>query len=517
MGTSTILSPDDFSSGVVPGTSVIAVVNRVVLKSVDNCASRVVIHYGLSTGPVPQRATYHRGMTHVAAVAELDPAVTQIAEFRDAIATLDGVTTQTDAIDRIRELERLKAACAAAQAHATATLEQLRHNEEAVRGVKKDKWGKGLGAEVGLARGESPVRGNRCLNLAHALFTDLSQTRRALTEGKISEEHAHVVAKETSWLSSAHRQQVDALIAERLGSLGPRQLAGAVRAHAQHLDQIGAVKHLAKAASERRVSVRPAPDNMAYLTALVQMPQAVAMYASLRRDASTMVGTGETADPSDPTDQPRTRDQIMADMLVQRVTGQTTAPAVPAEVQVVMTDATLFGHDETPAWLIGHGPIPAPNAKHWLANPDVQVFLRRVFTRPETQQLVAMESRARNFPAGIRRMIMLRDDVCRTPWCDAPIRDTDHTEPVREGGETSYENASGLCANCNQIKENNGWRHTARQAGLEVTTPTGHSYFVATPPIVNGKPPGSHPPLEGDESDRDQSDPPPQSDPTDAD
>ncbi|GAA4479302.1 HNH endonuclease signature motif containing protein [Enteractinococcus fodinae] len=437
-------------------------------------------------------------MTHLAAVAELDPVITQIAEFRDAVAAWDGVTTQAEAIGRVRELERLKAACAAAQARATATLEQLRHNEEAVRGVEKDKWGKGLGAEVGLARGESPARGSRRLNLAHALCKDLSRTLNALTVGKISEEHAHVVAQETSWLSAAHRKQVDALIADRLGTLGPRQLAGAVRAHAQQLDQIGAVKHLAKASSERRVSVRPAPDNMAYLTALVEMPQAVAMYAGLRRDAATMVGTGETADPADPTGQPRTRDQIMADMLVQRVTGQTTAPAVPAEIQVVMTEATLFGRDETPAWLTGHGPIPAPNAKHWLTNPDLQVFLRRVFTRPDSHQLVALESRARAFPEGLRRMIMLRDDVCRTPWCDAPIQHADHTEPVHEGGETTYENASGLCANCNQIKENNRWRHTAQQDGLEVTTPTGHSYFTATPPVVNGKPPGSHPPPEDD-------------------
>ena len=442
-------------------------------------------------------------MTHVVAAADIEPAVGQIVEFRDAVATLEDVTTQAGAIDVIRELEALKAACAAAQARAAATLEKLRLEEEAARGVAKDRRGKGLSAEVALARGESPARGSRCLNLASALTTDLAHTMTALTNGVISEEHAHVVAKETAWLSSAHRQQADTLIAERLGSLGPRQLAGAVRAHAQRLDQLGAVKQLARATSQRRVSVRPAPENMAYLTALLPMPQAVAVDACLRRDAATTVGTGETADPSDPTDQPRTRDQIMADMLVERVTGQTTAPAVPAEVQVVMTDATLFGHDETPAWLTGHGPIPAASAKQWLSDPQLQVFLRRIFTRPETQQLVALESRARAFPAGLRRMIMLRDDICRTPWCDASIRDVDHADPVHNGGETSYRNASGLCARCNQIKENNGWRHQAQQDGLEVTTPTGHSYYTPTPPVVNGKSPGTHPPPPDEDEDDD--------------
>src|SRR5699024_6894051 len=119
-----------------------------------------------------------------------------------------------------------------------------------------------------------------------------------------------------------------------------------------------AVARLAKAASQRRVSVRPAPDNMAYITALVPITQAVACFAALRRDASTMVGTGQTTDPTDPAGQPRTRDQIMADLFVQRVTGQSSAPAIPAEVQVVMTAETLFGDDQTPAWLTGYGPIP---------------------------------------------------------------------------------------------------------------------------------------------------------------
>src|SRR5699024_4141352 len=128
----------------------------------------------------------------------------------------------------------------------------------------------------------------------------------------------------------------------------------------------------------------PLPEGMASLQALLPMAQAVGVYAALRRDASTMVGTGETSDPADPNDTPRTRDQIMADLLVERVTGQQTAVPVPAEVQLVMSDAALLGDDDTPARLIGHGPLPAAMVKKWLAQPETSVFLRRVFTRPRT-------------------------------------------------------------------------------------------------------------------------------------
>lgn len=416
------------------------------------------------------------------------PAVGQIAEFGAALAALDDVSTQAEAIDYIAELEKLKATAAAAQARVTAVLKKLRHAEEAERGVPTARRGKGLDGEIALARRESPARGTKSLNLAAALTTDLPHTMTALTEGRIREEHAQVVAQETSWLSAEHRREVDALMAEQLGSLGPRQLAGEVRAHAQRLDQAGAVKRLAKAQSERGVSVRPAPEGMAYVTALVSMQQAVGVLASLERDAATMVGTGDTADPADPTDTPRTKTQIMADLFVARLTGQPTAPAVPAEVQVVMTDAALFGEDATPAWLAGHGPIPVAMAKQWLTDPQAAVFMRRVFTRPTDGQLVALESRVRDFPPGLRRMVLLRDDICRTPGCDAKAQNADHMEAAQHGGATSYDNASGLCVGCNQRKENNGWRHTGGPDHLSITTPTGHTYSQNTKPLVPGQP-----------------------------
>ena len=74
----------------------------------------------------------------------------------------------------------------------------------------------------------------------------------------------------------------------------------------------------------------------------------------------------------------------------------------------------------------------------------------------------------------------VRDQTCRTPWCDAPIRHCDHVIAVEAGGATSAGNGQGLCEECNYAKQAPGWtarprpgpRHT-----IETTTPTGHRYL----------------------------------------
>ncbi|MCZ9883444.1 HNH endonuclease, partial [Arthrobacter sp. B2a2-09] len=137
--------------------------------------------------------------------------------------------------------------------------------------------------------------------------------------------------------------------------------------------------------------------------------------------------------------------------------------------------------------------------------------LRRLYTAPGSGDLVGADSRARLYPPGLRRFIQARDDTCRTPYCDAPIRHFDHIIPWHDGGPTSQANGAGLCEACNHTKELNGWaaRTGAPRAGaqrpgaaktgvgrrhvLEIRTPTGHTYRSTAPPLpgthVNGDPP----------------------------
>ncbi len=287
------------------------------------------------------------------------------------------------------------------------------------------------------------------LRSARTLTADLPLTFAALQSGHLSEYRAAIVVRETACLDPEDRAHVDRAVcadAESVAGLGNRRLEAAVKTAAYRTDPKVVVARAAYAVNERRVSVRPAPDTMVWLTALLPVAQGVAAYAALVKNADSARATGD----------PRGRGQLMADTLVERLTGQASAPDVPVELNLVMTDRTLLASDSEPAVLQGYGPIPAEVARGLAAASVVggsRTWVRRLYTHPESGQLVAMDSRARLFPPQLAKLITLRDQTCRTAHCDAPIRHIDHVLPVARGGETSFDNGQGLCEFCNQAKE----------------------------------------------------------------
>lgn len=413
---------------------------------------------------------------------------TDLNRWREELSAMPPALSESEAIDRIAALEELSSACAAAQARETLTFDMRRRNREAEEGMPSAKQGAGLGSEIALARKVSRARGSRLLGFARTLLLDLPHTYNALTTGSISEEKARTVAREVDWLPREKRREADERIKDRLDVVGVGRLGNEVRALAQQLDQVAAVEHLDRCREERCVSVRPAPGNMAYLTALLPLQQAVAVLSSLSKTAISMVGTGDAGG--------RTQSQVMADLLVERATGQESAEAIPTEIHVVMNEDSLFGAGDEPAWFPGSGPVPAAAARDFVSSNEAKVFLRRLYTRPEDDQLVRMDSNRREFSGLLRRMVILRDDVCRTPWCDAPIKHVDHAQSHSTGGATSWNNASGLCMACNYAKERTGWKHTASPEQLEVTTPTGHKYVTRTKPFTSRAAPRGSPQTE---------------------
>ena len=81
----------------------------------------------------------------------------------------------------------------------------------------------------------------------------------------------------------------------------------------------------------------------------------------------------------------------------------------------------------------------------------------------------------------------MRDQRCRTPYCDAPIRHRDHAQPWAKGGPTTADNGLGCCERCNYAKEAPGWQVSAGSEKhthtAEFTTPTGAHYQSTAPPL----------------------------------
>ncbi|HEX6234074.1 MAG TPA: DUF222 domain-containing protein, partial [Jiangellaceae bacterium] len=358
-------------------------------------------------------------------------------------------------------------------------------------GIQARQAQRGVPEQIGLARKVSPASAARQLGQAHALIDQMPDTYAMLLRGEIFEHVATIVTTETSHLTVEDRRLVDEKLADQLPRLSPKRAHAATRRLAIEADPAGAVRRAGNARENRRVGIRPAPDTMTILSALLPCEQGVAAYAALHRTTEAAIAAGDG----------RSRGQIMADTLVERLTGQASAEAVSAEIGLVMTDAALFGGDDSAADLTGYGPIPAELARDIASGADdpsdaarARIFLRRLFTDPVTGVIENCDPRRRRFDGVLARLLVYRDQHCRDPFCDAPIRHLDHIQAFAAGGATTIDNGRGVCQRGNYARQMPGFsvrlidptRHV-----VEITTPTGHRYRSPAPtsPGADRRPP----------------------------
>jgi hypothetical protein len=467
----------------------------------------------------------------------------QLVALVDTVGWVDRQVTDAERVDQLTALERIKSACAAAQARITVDFADsqevvaqeareraraaaesndfdgwraAREQERAASVVPAVVGGQagppvsgrarrasrstgdamGVAGQVALARQEPPSRGSRHLGVALALVRQMPHTLAALESGRLSEWRATLVVRETAMLTAEQRTAVDDELAEALGDgigmLGDRELVRRVQAISYRLDAESVLARSRAAESRRHVSIRPAPDTMAYVTALLPVAQGVAVHTALTAAAATARAAGDE----------RSKGQLMADTFADRVTGRSVADGPSVEVQVVMTDRALLDGDDTPAGVPGYGAVPAGWARDLVRtvgeDAGASVWVRRLFTHPADGTLVAMDSRRRGFDGALRGFLLARDVTCRTPWCDAPIRHVDHVTRHAEGGATTASNAQGLCVRCNLRKERPGWSARSSESPPDPSsarweshlvvssTPTGHTYRSTAPPVLPG-------------------------------
>ncbi|GIZ96096.1 HNH endonuclease [Tsukamurella sp. TY48] len=359
----------------------------------------------------------------------------------------------------------------------------MRVCERIAAGVAQDRWETGVAAEIGLALRVSPHRAASMVNRARVLAADLPATSARLRDGDVSPEAVEVIISGLSHLEPRLRTEADTALCGEIfeaSGLGLRRLQDTVRQAAYRLDARATVDRIGQAATDRRVTIRPAPDCMARVSILLPVAQAVGVYAALKTTADAVFGAPGEA---------RSRAQIMADTAFARLTGRDAAAGQPVTVNLTIPAAVLLGDQPGTAHLANGGTLPAEIARHLIgtATEHAVAWVKRLYVRPESGAVVAMDSRARLFPAGLAEVIAARDRYCRTLYCEAPIAHTDHIVAHTKGGPTNVENGQGLCAACNYAKEAAGWTSrtvtdpTARHT-VETRTPTGHVHRSTAPP-----------------------------------
>ncbi|MGO2557984.1 HNH endonuclease [Brachybacterium sp.] len=332
--------------------------------------------------------------------------------------------------------------------------------------------------EVSMKIKKSPASAAHSLASQRRLVADMPEMLTALASAKVTSTVAHNASRSFAPLSPTQRAEADRLLGGRLADLdgaGSETWNDAAAAAIAAADPQGQERRHLRAKQERHVTVRRAEHGMATVTAHVPALDGAKIRKRLSIEAERQRAAGDR----------RGHQAIQADSFVDTLLGQEDAMVpVTLDIGIMITERALLnpgtgdlaqieGYGTAPAEVLREelrGPLGAALAQQTEETeetegtegtdeaigpdgPAQRAAIRRLYLHPRVGELVAVESRARAFPAALATFIRWRDLVCRAPYCNAPIRQTDHIDPHAAGGHTCLDNGQGLCASCNDKEQ----------------------------------------------------------------
>lgn len=289
----------------------------------------------------------------------------------------------------------------------------------------------------------------RLINEAFVLVHRLPATLAALAAGETTAAHARVIVDGTVGLTEAERADVEAEALDTASEVTPPQLERRVRTARERRSPHDHVQRVERARRDRYVQLSPEVDGMAWLSALLPAPQAVAIHARL--DAAARAAR-HAADP-------RTLGQLKADLLCDALLGEggSSLSGIRPSVVVTVPALTLLGRSGEAAELEGYGPIDPATARRLTAEAPT---LQRLLTHPESGVALSLGRHRYRIPDELRRWLRLRDGGCRFPGCTRAVAacDLDHTVDWARDGETVHDNLAHLCRGHHTLKHHAGWR-----------------------------------------------------------
>lgn len=352
---------------------------------------------------------------------------------------------------------------------------------------------------------------------ARTLFATLPAVREAFAAGLISVRHVREIVRASEIVDDAVRDgrveaSTMALYETAVLVVAEKDTAARTKTHARLVAAalVGetVVEQGRRAEGERSVSVRPAGDGLAVLTAVLpewvaaaimdRLTQMARLIARARREgapesrpASDLSDASREEVPYDAGESPdaealpaedtahseegsavvdtRTLDQVRADLFADLLLASDPSTAngsgidnVHARIQVTVAASTLASEDERPAELDGHGPLD-PEVARGLAGRSSgwsRLFLDASGLVTETDTYTPTEM--------MRRFLRARDQHCRFPGCRMPVHrcEIDHNHDHARGGKTRVDNLSHFCTTHHSLKHpdvDESHRWTARQ------------------------------------------------------
>lgn len=264
-----------------------------------------------------------------------------------------------------------------------------------------------------------------------------------------------------------------------------------------HPEPLAARHELAR--EERRVSLEPAEDGMAWLNLLLEAERGVAIMAHLDAvidarmevTADSVHDCGTAADHGAGVDaallhrnaRAQARADVAADLLLGREAlagaGGSSLGVVTPKVYVTVPVLTFLRHTDESAELDGYGPIDAETARELAAHAR---SWQHILTHPETGAYLSYGRACYRVPADLAGYLRVRDGVCRFPGCSrrAAGCDLDHTRDWAAGGATRHDNLAAVCRKHHRLKHHTGWRMSQMPGGdIRWTSPAGREHATS--------------------------------------
>jgi hypothetical protein len=310
------------------------------------------------------------------------------------------------------------------------------------------------------------------MDVARAVRRRLPRVWDALCSGSIDLARARVIVQGTSHLDEVTARRVVGGMVDEAGRLTTGQLRDRLRRLCIQADPQSAAERHDEAIRRRRVLVEASLDGTAHLLGLDLPADRVAEVS--RRIDRLAKSLNRTSDP-------RTMDQLRADVMVDLLAGRG-RDTKGGTVDITVDLETLAHLSELPGDLAGYGPVIADIARQ-VAVVQADGQWRFTITDPRTGLAVHDGTTRRRPTTAQRRSVTSRDRTCIFPGCRMPARqcDLDHRIPWAERHETS---TNGLAPGCRHdhvtVRHRIGWRYRPLPGGDHLwTSPLGHTYTTS--------------------------------------
>ena len=384
----------------------------------------------------------------------------------EASARVDVVGADVTVLhDLVLEVERARQLLDATCAHALAELDD-RDGLDKAMGISTSRW---LAREAGLPSGVARQR----LAVARKLRDQLPEVDEALVDGRISWDHARVIADAVNERNIGLMKPLLGEVIESAESTLFGRWRRDTQVLAQLLDADGS--HDPAGDLARNVLKLSESDDLSLIRAELTGEHAVTVSHALNSVADQLFLRWSHDCCANPELTMPTRPMLLAQALVELARR---AQAVPVgDSRPPRVEVTLVMRADDPHVIVDvcGSPIPASAIPTFLCDPTIYATL------VDSLGLPVDIGRASRVPtAAQRRALAVRDGGCTFPGCDARIAWTDahHVRLWSRHGPSDLANFASLCRRHHGVAHRRGWTvHLDPDGWTRWTAPSGRTFW----------------------------------------